>query len=329
MVKEEFDFLSADGETRIHTVSWMPDGEVRAVLQICHGMTEYIERYEPFAEYLTTRGFYVVGHDHLGHGKSVQSEEKLGFFHDKDGNRCLIEDIHRVRSAVQGTNPDFPYFILGHSMGSFLVRQYLTEHGEGLDGAIIMGTGQYSTPVLLFAEVLCAVIARFKGWEHRSDFVTKLVMGSYNKDFEPKKTGFEWLTRDQDIVDAYDKDPLCGFTFTLNAYYHMFAGMRKLMKTDALKKIPVNLPILFVSGREDPVGNKGKNVIKVYDAYQKNQIQDVRIKLYKNDRHEILNELDRDVVFDDIYRWMEKRFGLRDLEVCRVLAEEREEESHE
>lgn len=328
MIKKEFDFLSADGETRIHAISWMPDGEVRAVLQLCHGMTEYIGRYEPFAEYMTTKGFYVVGHDHLGHGGSVQSEEKLGFFHEKDGNRCLIEDIHQVRKAVQETNPDFPYFILGHSMGSFLVRQYLTEYGDGLDGAVIVGTGHNPLPLLLLGQAVCAVMAKFKGWDHRSEFVTNLVLGSYNKNFG-QKSGNEWLSRDESVVAAYDKDPLCGFTFTLNAYYFMFQGMKKLMRPGSLKKIPVNLPILFVAGREDPVGNMGKSVIKVYDAYQKNQIQDVRIKLYKDDRHEILNELDKDVVYDDIYRWMEKRFGLRDLEVCRVLAEEREDEENE
>ena len=327
MIKKEFDFLSADGETRIHTVSWMPEGNVRAVLQLCHGMTEHIERYESFAEYMTGKGFYVVGHDHLGHGQSVQSEEKLGFFHERDGNRCLIEDIHQVRKAVQETNPDFPYFILGHSMGSFLVRQYLTEYGEGLDGAVLVGTGHHALPTLLFGQAICAVMAKFKGWEHRSEFVTRVAMGSYNKHFE-QKTGNEWLTRDETVVEAYNKDPLCGFTFTLNAYYFMFQGMKKLMRPSSLKKIPVNLPILFVSGRKDPVGNMGKSVIKVYDAYQKNQIQDVRIKLYKDDRHEILNELDRDVVYDDIYRWMEKRFGVRDLEVCRVLAEEKEDEEH-
>lgn len=327
MIKKEFDFLSADGETRIHAISWMPDDEVRAVLQLCHGMTEYIGRYEPFAEYMTTKGFYVVGHDHLGHGGSVRSEEKLGFFHEKDGNRCLIEDIHQVRKAVQETNPDFPYFILGHSMGSFLVRQYLTEYGEGLDGAILVGTGHTPLPLLLFGQAVCAVMAKFKGWDHRSEFVTNLVLGSYNKNFG-QKSGHEWLSRDESVVEAYDKDPLCGFTFTLNAYYFMFQGMKKLMRPGSLKKIPVNLPILFVSGREDPVGNMGKGVIKVYDAYQKNQIQDVRIKLYKDDRHEILNELDKEVVYDDIYRWMEKRFGLRDLEICRVLAKEGEDEEH-
>lgn len=329
MIKEEFSFLSTDGETTIHGVSWMPEKEVVAVLQICHGMVEYIERYEPFAEYLTERGFFVVGHDHLGHGKSVLSEDKLGFFHDKDGNHCLIEDIHQVRSAVQETNPGFPYFIMGHSMGSFLVRQYLTEHGNGLDGAIIMGTGHHSMPELVAGRLLCRIIAAVKGWDYRSSFVKKMAMGSFNKHFQPEKTGAEWLSRDEEITGAYAKDPLCSFDFTINAYFHMFGGMMKLMHTSSIRKIPVNLPVLFVAGREDPVGNMGKSVIKVYNAYKKNNIQDVKIKLYKDDRHEILNELDRENVYDDIYRWMEKRLGNRDLDVMRILAAEDEEESRD
>jgi alpha-beta hydrolase superfamily lysophospholipase len=211
-------------------------------------------------------------------------------------------------------------------MGSFLVRQYLTVHGDGLDGAIIMGTGDHSLPELLGGRLVCRALALVKGWDYRSKQVKKLAMGSYNSHFQPETTSVEWLTKDEEIKKAYMADPLCNFDFTLNAYFHMFGGMLTLTRGSALRKIPVNLPILFISGRDDPVGNMGKGVIRVYNKYRKYHIQDVKIKLYKDDRHEILNELDRDIVYDDIYRWMEKRLGNRDLDIMRILASEEDDE---
>ena len=301
-MKQEFYFSSRDGETQIHAVEWIPEGEVKAILQICHGMVEHIERYHSFASWLAQKGIYVVGNDHLGHGKSVTSSEKLGFFHDGDGNACVIADIQQLRVQTEKKYPNFPYFMLGHSMGSFLLRQYLGFYSGGLAGAIIMGTGEQPDLVLGAGKLVCKMIAAFKGWNHRSSFVNSLAVGGYEK-----KMGKAWLSKNVENVEKYAKDPLSGFVFTVNAYYHMFDGMSKMNKQEKEEKTGKSLPIFFVAGSEDPVGNCGKGVQNIYNKYKKSGYQDVELKLYEGDRHEILKEDDRDVVYQDILNWIEKR----------------------
>lgn len=301
-MKREFYYPSRDGETQIHAVEWIPEGEVKAILQMCHGMMEHIERYHDFAEFLSGQGIYVVGHDHLGHGKSVTSSEKLGFFYDGDGNACVIADIQQLRVQTEKKYPNVPYFMLGHSMGSFLLRQYLGLYSGGLAGAIIMGTGEQPDLVLGAGKLVCKIIAAFKGWSHRSAFVNSLAVGGYEK-----KMGKAWLSKNAENVERYAKDPLSGFMFTVNAYYHMFDGMSKMNKQEKEEKMGKSLPIFFVAGSEDPVGNCGKGVQNVYNKYKKSGYQDVELKLYEGDRHEILNEDDRDVVYRDILNWIEKR----------------------
>lgn len=306
-MKKEFYYPSSDGVTQIHAIEWLPDGEVKAVLQICHGMVEYIDRYDGFAKYLTERGFCVVGHDHLGHGKSVQSQEYLGFFHETDGNKFVITDIHKLRCMIRKEYPEVPYFMMGHSMGSFLLRQYLAMRGEGLAGAIIMGTGYMPYGLLAAGQKVCKAIAAVKGWNYRSEFVNQLGMGGYNKQFEPSESTKDWITSDEEMRKAYEADPLCSYTFTVNGYYQMFEGMKTLTKKGAVEKIPKDLPVFFVSGAEDPVGENGKGVMKVFQQYQNSGLKDVQIKLYPGDRHEILNETDRMEVYEDLYQWMNAR----------------------
>lgn len=310
-MKQEFYFPSSDGQTRIHGIVWRPEKDVKAVLQICHGMVEYIDRYDGFAEYLSERGFCVVGHDHLGHGKSVQSEEELGFFHETHGNQYVITDIHRLRRVTEKEHRGKPYFMMGHSMGSFLLRQYLTMRAEGLAGAIIMGTGCMPYGLLEAGQKVCQSIAAVKGWHYRSDFVNQLGMGGYNKQFEPSDSTKDWITSDDEMRKKYEADPLCSFTFTVNGYYQMFEGMKTLTRKNAMKKIPKNLSVLFVSGAEDPVGSNGEGVRKVFCKYKDAGIQDVRMKLYPKGRHEILNESNREVVYEDLYQWMNDRIQER------------------
>lgn len=306
-MKYEFYYPSSDGETSIHAVAWVPEGEIRAVLQICHGMVEYIDRYDTFATWLSERGFYVTGNDHLGHGRSVSTEENYGFFHEQDGNRCVMEDIHRLRENTEGRLPGIPYFMLGHSMGSFLLRQYILRHGRGLAGAVIMGTGDKGRPLLTAGQLLCRLIARVKGWHYRSRLIDRLGLGSYNQSFEPSESKREWVTSDAELRTAYEADPLCSFIFTLNGYEQMFEGMKKISGKRSAIRIPRTLPILLASGQQDPVGDFGKAVEKIYGQYREAGIRDVSLKLYENDRHEILNERDRRQVYEDILRWMEER----------------------
>ena len=218
-MKREFYFPSSDGVTQIHAIEWLPDGDVKAVLQICHGMVEYVDRYDGFAKYLAERGFLVVGHDHLGHGESVQDEDHLGFFHETFGNKYVISDIHRLRLETEKKFQSVPYFMMGHSMGSFLLRQYLTLRADGLAGAIIMGTGYMPNGLLTAGQLVCKAIASVKGWNYRSEFVNQLGMGGYNKQFEPSDSTKDWITSDEEMRKAYEADPLCSFIFTVNGYY--------------------------------------------------------------------------------------------------------------
>lgn len=304
MKKEHFTYPSNDGVTQIHAIRWIPDGEVRAVLQISHGMVEYIDRYDEFAGYLAQNGILVTGNDHLGHGESVRSEEYYGFFAEKDGNQTLLRDIRRLQKLTRKEYPEAPYFLLGHSMGSFLARQYLCLHGEELAGAIIMGTGYQPRVMVRFGMGLCSVLARVYGWDHRSKLVDGMAFGGYNRRFGSLE-GKEWLSRNEENVRRYVSEKWCSFRFTLNGYYNLFYSIYTLSFEKHLEKMPKDLPVFFVSGAEDPVGQFGRGVQKVYEQFRKIGMRRVSCKFYPEDRHEILNELDREAVSADILRWME------------------------
>lgn len=278
----------------------MPDGEVRAVLQIVHGMVEHIERYDEFAAFLAERGVMVVGHSHLGHGRSAKIAGDLGYFAEPDGNACVIGDIHELRRMTQEEHPGVPYFVLGHSMGSFLTRQYLGIHADDLAGAVIMGTADMPPAVPKSAKAVCAVIAKAKGWRHRSDFVHGMVTGGFHK-----QMGMGWLSKNEADWEVRKQDPFCNFNFTLNAYYSMFHGLERTNSREHAGLVPKNIPILFCAGAEDPVGGSGKGVEAVYQRYLRHGAK-VSLKLYGGDRHEILHEYDRQSVFEDLYQFIRK-----------------------
>ena len=310
MAKEEqMTYLSANGTTKIHAVKWMPeDGKYKAILQITHGMIEYIERYHEFAEYLTERGFMVVGHDHLGHGASVKDETEWGYFAENPSD-TLVADMHRLRMAVQGENPGVPYFMMGHSMGSYMLRKYLCLHGENLSGAIIMGTGCVPDGTTKFGMTLCRVMACFRGWNYRSRLMKKL---SYSKpyhkfDLYGKDYTNSWLTKDTEHVKKYYSDPRCTFVFTLNGYLGLMEAVYFDNQMENIKKVPKDLPVFMVSGADDPVGDLGEGVKKVYHMFKEAGVDDLTYRLYETDRHEILNETDRDQVYADICAWMSVR----------------------
>ena len=303
--KEEFYFDSTSGTTKIHAVRYIPEGEVKAILQITHGMVEYIERYEAFALFLNSKGFLVTGHDHLGHGKSVNSKEEWGYFAKEDGNRAVLYDVYQLTQITKEKYPHVPYFLLGHSMGSFYARQYLCEFGNELDGAIIMGTGCQPLALVQFGRLLSSFISIFKGWKYRCGFVNNIAFGSYNKHFEPARTTKDWLSKDTAIVDKYVADERCNFIFTLNAYYNMFTGISRLYDKNLLSRMPKDLPVFFVAGEDDPVGDYGKGVMKAVDMFKNIGMKNVSLKLYPTDRHEILNETDRDQVYQDLFSWLD------------------------
>lgn len=310
MQKTEFEFLSADNKTKIHAVKWAPDtGEWSAVLQITHGMQEYIERYAEFAEFLTDRGFLVVGHDHLGHGKSVLSAEEYGFFTEEQPSDTLISDMHTLRRLVQKENRDKPYVMLGHSMGSYLLRKYITRYAKGLSGAVLVGTGSMPDGLMKLGMRICSVLGKRHGWHYRSRLVKQLsFLGPYRKyDVTGKRIADNWLTRNLEIAGRFYEDPKCSFDFTVNGYYGLMEAVSYDNQPRYIRRIPKTLPLLLVSGDSDPVGDMGKGVRKVYRQYRAAGILDVKLRLYPGARHEILNETNREQVFEEIYRWMLNR----------------------
>ena len=308
-MKQDFYFPSADGQTSIHASEWIPESPVRAVLQISHGMVEYIGRYDRFARYLNEHGIYVVGNDHLGHGASVVSDDKHGYFKHPDGNECVIADLDQLRKITEKKYPNVPYFMLGHSMGSFLIRQYMMLHGEGLAGVIMIGTGCQPEIVLAAGKAVCRAMAAVKGWEYRSKFVDSMSFSANNKKFEPARTPQDWLTKDEAVVDTYRADPWCTYIFTLDGFYQLFRTLQFIQKAENIRCIPKTLPLLVASGADDPVGGFGKGVQTVYDGFLAAGVKDVEMVLYDKDRHEILNETDRQQVYSDLHFWLEKQMA--------------------
>lgn len=314
MKKEEFCFDSRDGRSQLHAVRYLPeDQEIRYVVQIVHGMAEYVERYEEFAAFLTEKGCVVTGEDHLGHGSLAEKQETLGYFCDRDPATVVVRDVHRLKKMTQREFPYVPYFILGHSMGSFILRNYLCKYGNGIQGAIIMGTGMQSRPLILLSRGLAGIIRLCKGSHHVSRFLDQAAFGSYNKKITQPRTEVDWLSRDTQKVDDYRADPLCGFPFTVNGFQTLFTLIDRLHKPHNLQQIPKELPVLMVSGKEDPVGDYGKGVKKAYHSLLAAGMSHVTLKMYDFDRHELLNELDREKVMNDIWDWLETCFAAIDL----------------
>ena len=304
MVRQEFTFLSADGVTQLHTVLWLPEGEVRAVLQLIHGVAEYILRYEPLAEFLTGHGFAVVGHDHVGHGLSVAEGAPRLYFGPRGSWDWVVEDVRTLQTETRRRFPGVPYFILGHSMGSFLLRTYLARHPGTVDGAIIMGTAHMSAFALSAAKLFADWQIHTVGEKNPSPAVTKLSFGVYNRKFAPNRTPYDWVTLSRATVDAYVADPMCGENPSIGLFREMLDGMAFMGRPENIRKMDADLPVIFLSGAMDPVGDCGKGVKKACQLFRQNGMKQVSIKLYPQLRHEILNEDCREDIFRDILGWL-------------------------
>ena len=292
----------------LHAFRCIPEGEVRAIVQLSHGMVEFIDRYKPLAEDLAGRGILVTGHDHLGHGGSIRTKDDYGYFAQPDGNRAVLDDLHAMTTLTKQLYPGVPYFLLGHSMGSFYARQYLCEYGAELDGAILMGTGYQPKALVTLARTVCRVLAVFFGWQHRSKLVRDLSFLGYNKGLEGR-TPHDWLNRNPAEVDKYRADERCMFTFTLNAYYSMFTGILRLYDPDFLNRMPKDLPLLFLAGDADPVGEQSKGVQRAIDSLKAVGVQNITQKFYPGARHELLMEINRQEVFADIGNWLDQQLA--------------------
>lgn len=297
---------STDSKNDLNVIIWETEKEPIGVLQIVHGMAEYIDRYDNFAKYMTEHGFNVIGHDHLGHGHSVSDEHDYGFFAEENGDKIIIEDMHSVTQYAREKWEDLPNFILGHSMGSFCLRQYLTKYSNDVFGAIIMGTGWIPSAAALLGKTIATNTCKSKGSHTVNPLLIKLTLEPYNKPFAPARTNCDWLSRDEKQVDLYVNDKLCGFDFTAGAYKDFFTILEKIAKNRQLIGMRKSLPILITSGSVDPVGGK-KACEKLNAQYKRCGIDDVTLKLWENDRHEILNELDKSDVYRYIYNWLKSK----------------------
>ena len=303
--RKEFYFPSSDGATQIHAVEWSPTGEARGVYQIAHGVAEYALRYEPFAEFLTEKGFAVVANDHIGHGQSVAGGAARLWFGERNGWTHVVDDMYALRNLTAQKYPGLPYFLMGHSMGSFLTRTYLIRYPGTVKASVIMGTGQQSGLIVAGGKVAANFFGRKYGFDKFNATVDSLAFGAYNKPFEPKRTNYDWLSANTENVDAYIADPLCGGQATVGLFRDMLGGIGFISKASNLARMDMDTPVLFISGAMDPVGDLGKGTTKAYESFRKAGVKDVTLKLYPGLRHEILNEKEKDQVRADILSWVE------------------------
>lgn len=298
---EEIYYPSADGVHNVHACIWRPRGEIVAILQIIHGMEEYAARYSKFAQMAAERGVLVCAEDHLGHGGTADGD--FGHF-PKDGEELVLKDIAELTSRVRAIAPGVPCFVMGHSMGSFFCREYIARNGREFSGAIIMGTGFTGAGTLFFARLVTKIIGGIYGREHKSKFISKLAFGAYNVKFKPARTGYEWLSKNEQNVKAYVADEKCGFGFTCGGFMGLFGIIKKCCSKSAFVCTPKDLPIFMVSGADDPVGAYGKGVKKVYNKYRAAGVNDLSLKLYNEARHEILNDYCAEEACADIFSFI-------------------------
>lgn len=301
---KEYRVPSHSGISDLYVRVWQPEGKSKAVFQINHGMAEHCLRYTEFAEYLAAQGFTVVCHDHIGHGKSVKSDEDLGWFGEKDGWRNFAVDSRAVTEFAKKEFGPLPIIFFGHSMGSFVARDYARLYSEDdtVKGYIFCGTAG-ANPAAGAGIFMAKTVAAFKGNRHRSKLIDSIAFGAYNKKYENPRTPFDWLTRDEEIVDAYIADRYSGFLFTAFGYRDMFTLLQSVTAKDWFPALNKQKPVLLVCGAMDPVGNYGKGVTETYEGIKAAGVQDVSLKIYENCRHEILNELNRADVYQDLADW--------------------------
>ena len=303
MIILENSFNASDGENIFYYEFLPEDNNVKFIMQIAHGMAEHSARYKDFAEFLVNKGAAVYISDHRGHGKNVETPEEYGVWPNKNTWFNIVDDLKLLNDIATKNYPKVPNYILGHSMGSFLLRTFIITYSNELDGIIISGTGTYSSTLLKAGKILTNIDILFKGTAHRSKLIDKMAFGGFNKNYDKP---YQWLTRDQEIIDKFIEDPYNGGVMASSFYRSFFSGIIYLNKMENAKKIRKNLPVLFISGSEDPVGNNSKGVMEAIDFYKKTGLEKIDFKIYPDARHEILNETNKKEVYNDIYKWINK-----------------------
>lgn len=296
-------YIDSIGKGKLHCCRWTPEREAVAVLQIVHGIAEFVERYDTFANYLTNLGYVVVAEDHMGHGKSIEGGSTQGYFHG--GWFAGVEDTCSLMRLTMAEYPNVPYVLFGHSMGSFMARTILAKYPDsGISAAIICGTGWQPRGALPALIKVVEAICQKTGEENPSEQLQGMVFGSYNKKVEHPRTDYDWLTRDKETVDAYIAHPLCGFTASCGLLRDMMKGIHYVEQPENLKRMRKDLPVFFIAGGDDPVGSYGKGVARCAEEFRKAGMEKVDVRIYPLCRHEILNEINKEEIFEDVAQWL-------------------------
>lgn len=299
---------SACDELMLDVLTVVPDGEIKGIVQISHGMAEHKERYIPFMEFLAKNGYVTVIHDHRGHGKSVKSKADLGYFYEENAE-YVVEDLHQITTFIKNKYPNQKVILLGHSMGSMIVRKYIKKYDKDIDKLIVCGSPS-KNPLVDLALLLVRILRAFKGEHYRSNLMQKLAFGKYGKKFQQSKSENVWICSDNKVVNNYDDDELCGFTFTLNGFSNLFHVMKDIYSKKDWALSHKNLPILFIAGADDQVIINEKKWLESQEFLKNLGYENIEKILYPNMRHEILNEINKDVVWKDVYEWIEKEKGV-------------------
>lgn len=306
-ILNEFSFSSCDCKNTIYVRQWLPDFAPIGVVQISHGVSEHISRYDKFAQFLASKGFVVAGEDHLGHGKSVSVFTGQGHFAEHGGWELVVGDMRKLYERLREQYFSLPIFIFGHSMGSFLTRTYIIRYHDGPDGVILCGTGQQSSFKLNAGISVANSMIKKNGATFKNERLASILFSMYNRHFKPNQTPFDWLTRDRAEIDEFCSDPNCGVVPSAALFRDMLTGIKYISSQKNLDRMNKDIPIYFISGGDDPIGDFGKGVLCTYNSFLKAGLSDVTLKLYHGSRHDLPRETNKEEVFEDILFWLKSK----------------------
>lgn len=298
-------FLNGYDNTKIYIHIWDNVSNPIGVVQIIHGMAEHAARYDDFAKYLNSKGFVVFADDHRGHGKTAGSVDNLGYI-GKDGFNAIVIDERFVTNIIKTRYPNLPIFIFAHSFGSFIGQEYINRYSSEINGIILSGSAKQSGIRIYIAGLISALYKIVGDERKKNPFLEKLIFWGYNRKFYYCKSQFTWLSSNPLEVEKYENDKYCGTVFTTNFYYYLFKGFQSLYKKNKRVMIEKKLPLFIIAGEDDPVGNYGDSVTKLYDYYNRLSLNNLTLKIYTNRRHELLNEMNKEIIYDDILEWIQK-----------------------